>query len=195
MDSDTYKILLVDDNADIHDDFKKILITDRNAKDEESLREIKSQLFGEESQAQVHLNYEIDSAYQGEEAIELVAKAFKENKPYALAFMDVLMPPGFDGIETTKRLWEIDPDIQIVICTAYADYSWNDIIKKLGVNDNFIILKKPFESIEIRQFACCLTRKWHLSQQAGHKYDRLYEEVVREADKLKKMLEKNVPKK
>ena len=154
------RILLVDDNAEIHKDFCKIL--SRN--DTTTLEDDEAILFGvkkksENFEAQ---DYQIDSAYQGQEALALVQKSLVDDDPYALAFIDMRMPPGWDGIETIKRIWEIDPAIQMVICSAYSDHSWEDITRELGNSDNLLILKKPFEVIEINQFAAALTRKWEL---------------------------------
>ena len=71
--------------------------------------------------------FEIDSAYQGQEGLDLIEKSLLENRPYALAFVDVRMPPGWDGVETTCKIWEKYPDLQVVICTAYSDYSWEEM--------------------------------------------------------------------
>lgn len=192
MDKQQYRLLVVDDNPDIHTDFKKILTKDP-AQEYPELQDIKSKLFPVDAKKTASLTYEIDSALQGQEALQLVTEAVKQKKNYALAFVDMVMPPGWDGLETIKNIWKVDEDIQIVICTAYSDFSWDEIINLLGINDNFVILKKPFEVIEIRQFACCLTRKWFLGRKAGHKFDQLHEEVLEESLKLKKMLEK-IPK-
>ena len=105
--------------------------------------------------------FEIDSAFQGEEGLEKMLAAKEADRPYALAFVDVRMPPGWDGIETIRRLWEADSDLQVVVCTAYSDYSWDETIQKLGQSDRLLILKKPFDPIEIRQLACALTEKWN----------------------------------
>src|ERR1700726_3322418 len=84
----------------------------------------------------------------------------------ALAFVDVRMPPGWDGIETTCKIWEKYPDLQVVICTAYSDYSWEEMLKTLGSSDRMVILKKPFDNIEVLQLAISITEKWRLYQQA-----------------------------
>ncbi len=76
------------------------------------------------------------------------------------------MPPGWDGIETTVRIWAVDPDIQVVICTAYSDYSWSEMLDRIGHSDKLLILKKPFDNVEAIQLATALTEKWHLAQQA-----------------------------
>lgn len=103
--------------------------------------------------------FEIGSAYQGQEGLLLVKKALEVGRPYAMAFVDVRMPPGWDGVETTEKIWKIDPEIQIVICTAYSDYSWKEMFERIGNDDRMVILKKPFDTVEALQLAFALTEK------------------------------------
>jgi CheY-like chemotaxis protein len=158
----TYRVLIVDDNKSIHDDLRKILIGEDSGStdlqgDEELLFE-KAQVRG--------VRFEIDSAYQGQDGLAMMSRAVAENCPYALAFVDVRMPPGWDGIQTILHLWKAYPDLQVVICTAYSDYSWTDIVRDLGHSDSLVILKKPFDNIEAIQLAHALTRKWTVSREA-----------------------------
>jgi signal transduction histidine kinase len=106
--------------------------------------------------------FEVDSAFQGEEGIARVCSALREGRPYALAFVDVRMPPGLDGVETVERLWQEDPDLQVVLCSAYTDYSWEQVAQRLGISQRLLILRKPFDSIEVRQMAHALAEKWEL---------------------------------
>jgi PAS domain S-box-containing protein len=159
-----YRILVVDDNVAIHADFRKILISKDTGMSDMS--EAESALFGDEiSEEASETDYEIDTASQGEEGLGLVQRSLQEERPYALAFVDVRMPPGWDGIETISRIWKIDPTLQVVICTAYSDYSWEEMVSKLGRSANLLILKKPFDSVEVHQLACAMTEKWSLSRQ------------------------------
>ena len=154
----TARILIVDDNPEIHNDFEKIL-GNKQSIDQDFCQ--LAELFGDtDGDDNIGLNVEIDSAMQGEEAIEMVRQSIRDGKPYSLAFVDVRMPPGLDGVQTTQKLWEIDPEIQIVICSAYSDYSWQEIVAQLKHSDQFLILKKPFESIEVRQLANALHHRW-----------------------------------
>jgi two-component system, NtrC family, sensor kinase len=173
------RLLIVDDNRAIHEDFRKILSrTETPASSEfEAANAI---LFGEgaEDNSATVKPFELDSAYQGQEGLALVKKALAEGRPYAMAFMDVRMPPGWDGVETTAKVWEIDPDLQVVICTAYSDCSWDEMLRKLGQSDRLVILKKPFDSIEVLQLANSLTRKWQLLQESKGKVIDLEKMVV-----------------
>ncbi|GAO98539.1 cyclic di-GMP phosphodiesterase Gmr [Caedimonas varicaedens] len=183
------RIIIIDDNPEIHKDFIKILATDQSSV--EVLNDLEKALFAQEDikPAQLILpHFEIDTVSQGQEGVEYIKKALKEGKPYALAFVDVRMPPGWDGIETIKHIWELDRDMQIVICTAYSDYSWEETIDELGVSDNLLILKKPFDNVSVRQLACALTKKWQLMQESREHTESLEKHIQERTDSLQKSL-------
>ena len=159
------RILIVDDNTSIHADFRNILCPDKSG--EAAVDEMEAVLFDEDKLAAEQMSFELDSACQGQEGLEMVKRALAENRPYALAFVDVRMPPGWDGVETIARIWEVDPEIQIVVCTAYSDHSWGEMRAKVGQPDSLLVLKKPFDNIEVEQLAHALTKKWLLNHQAG----------------------------
>src|ERR1035438_61910 len=164
-----HRILVIDDNHAIHADLRKILLGEVKA--QERLQDDESFLFGVE--AVPVTKFEIDSAYQGQEGLAKLQQSLAEGRPYALAFVDVRMPPGWDGVETITHLWKAYPDLQVVVCTAYSDYSWNDIQRRLGQSENLLILKKPFDNIEVIQLAHALTRKWLVSGQAKARLEDL----------------------
>jgi two-component system NtrC family sensor kinase len=153
------RILVVDDNRTIHQDFRKILCPPAA---NDSLDAMEATLFGHHEKQDLALSFEVESAFQGEDALHMARTARQQGRPYALAFIDIRMPPGIDGVETTSRLWQEDPDIQVVICSAYADYSWEEMMLKLGLSQRLLILRKPFDGIEVRQLAFALTEKWEL---------------------------------
>jgi len=161
------RILLIDDNESIHDDFRKILC-DHAA--EPGLAAAESALFGDQAPGAVDRPvYQLASAYQGEAGFAQVNHAIEAGDPFAMAFVDMRMPPGWDGLETIERIFEVDQEIQIVICTAYSDHDWADIAERLAHPDRVLILKKPFDHVEVQQLAAALCAKWHLSRVArGH---------------------------
>lgn len=187
------RILIVDDNEAIHEDFRKVLAVNSN---DTSLDETKLMVFPDiektDDENAVTPCYLIDSAYQGQEALELVKKAVSDRLPYALAFVDIRMPPGWDGVETIKQIWEVDSMIQIVICTAHSDYTWQSLSRKLKISDGFLILKKPFDAIEVCQFASALTKKWELKklvQQQVETLETTIQERTAELRRAKEMAE------
>ena len=169
------RILIVDDNAAIHEDFKKILAPD--AADSQAIDNLESLIFGDAApKAQTH--FELAHAHQGQEALVLVEKSLADGQPFAMAFVDIRMPPGWDGIETIARLWAVNPELQVVICTAYSDYGWDSITQRLGSSDSLVILKKPFDHVEALQLAHALTNKWSLARQAALRVDELEQMVA-----------------
>ena len=153
------RILVIDDNQAIHDDFRAILCGTEN--NNAVLNQTKAELFNDQVYTSQE-EFEIDSAYQGQEGLKKITEAQRQQDPYIMVFVDVRMPPGWDGIETIQKIWEKHPQLQIIICTAHSDYSWHNMIKQLGQTDRLLILKKPFDSIEVRQIACSLAKKWDL---------------------------------
>jgi diguanylate cyclase (GGDEF)-like protein/PAS domain S-box-containing protein len=164
INSTDFRIMIIDDNPSIHQDFIKILTPVEPANEMNTLEE---QIFGTaETKKNIALpSFCIDTANQGQEGVEKIKNGLENGKPYALAFVDVRMPPGWDGIQTIKHIWKIDPDIQVVICTAFSDYSWEETIEQLGMSDNLLILKKPFDNTAVRQLAASLTKKWELMRE------------------------------
>jgi diguanylate cyclase (GGDEF)-like protein len=179
------RILIIDDNIEIHNDFIKIL--SKKAREKNNLDALEKIIFDTEEYSEPPSLPEliIDTASQGQEGVTRVADAIKEGHPYALAFVDIRMPPGWDGVETIQRLWQIDPDVQVVICTAYSDYTWEETVEKLGLKENLLILKKPFDNISVRQLSCALTKKWQLLQET-RSYTKLLEDHVEKRTHLLK---------
>src|ERR1700722_12038034 len=167
------RVLLVDDTPTIHTDFRKILAPAVIPSD---LDADEAFLFDQQATAGA-VRFEMQSAHQGREGLEKVRAAKLAGLPFAMAFIDMRMPPGWDGVETVEHLWKEDPRLQIVLCTAYSDCSWNEVLTRLDVRDRLLILKKPFDPIEVYQFANALTTKWQMTVQAAFKMERLEQAV------------------
>jgi two-component system NtrC family sensor kinase len=192
------RILIIDDNPDIHEDFRKIL--GRNARAEE-LDRLEAEIFTDrrppgsgpdslvrERPSRHKYVFEIDSALQGREGVEMVQKALQEGRPYAMAIVDMRMPPGWDGLETIERLFQADPALEICLCTAFSDYTWTEVLDRLGHTDQLLILKKPFDNIEVKQLAHAQVKKWTLARLVDQQM-RLLEKTV--IERTKGLLAKN----
>lgn len=187
-----HHILIVDDNTSIHQDIQSILQGTSTEADKE-LEALESELFGDDSDdvtgVSTNFEYNMDHAYQGEEAIEMVNKAAQAKHPYALVFMDVRMPPGMDGIQTIKRIWKDHPNTEIVICTAYSDYSWEAILAELGNSDKLLFMKKPFDATALKQTTLTLITKWNLRQETLQYTQKLETEVQERTKELANLVE------
>jgi len=179
------RILIIDDNPAIHEDFRKILLGGLHG--DQATDDLLSAVLGRSEKRESRTAFDLDSAVQGQDGLAKVEAALAEGRPYALAFVDIRMPPGWDGVETITQIWAKDPALQVVICTAYSDYSWQEIVEKLGNSDRLVILKKPFDNIEVLQLAHAMTKKWIVTRQAAAKFedlDRLVRERTSELLKL-----------
>lgn len=185
------RILIVDDNEQIHQDFSQILVKNDQFKKKAELKNKVLELIGETGTKSSNGNDEsfdfaLTSAFQGQEGLQKIKEAITAENPFAMAFVDMRMPPGWDGVETVKEIWKVDPEIQIVICTAYSDYSWDEVFSQTG-RSNLIILKKPFEPIEAYQLAATLTEKWNQTREI-----KLEKERAEKANQAKSMFLANM---
>jgi diguanylate cyclase (GGDEF)-like protein len=170
------RILIIDDSVDIHDDFRKVLGGGLDSA--ASLAAAEFALLGESLPTNMNPGFEVESAMQGQEGVVRAQQAIDEGRPFAMAFVDMRMPPGWDGLETIERLWAVDPDVQIVICSAHSDYDWSDVVARLKNSDKLLVVKKPFEPIEVLQSANALTRKWQNERIVRRQVETLEREVT-----------------
>jgi two-component system, NtrC family, sensor kinase len=178
-----HRILIVDDNHAIHDDFRKIFAPPDASAD--TLDALEAALLDRPAATtEPIVTFELVSAYQGREALDHVVASVASHRRFALAFVDMRMPPGWDGLETIERLWQVDPDLQIVICSAYSDHSWSDLRARLGARESLLILKKPFDTLEVVQCAHALTTKWTLAGQVRAHVDELEATVASRTQQL-----------
>ena len=179
------RILVIDDQSQIHETFARLFRDNR--KNSHDLDDFEAR-FLDEAQPTAHPTpkaspsapvFALTHAYSGEEGIHEAKKSIESGARYSVAFVDMRMPKGMDGLETIKRLWKIDSDIQVVICTAYSDHTWDDIVACLGYNDRLLLLRKPFAHDEARQLALALSEKYRLGIRQEEKLNLLRNEVDR----------------
>src|SRR5215475_690464 len=183
------RVLIVDDQRAIHDDFRKLL----EAAPASAAAALEQEILGESPLASV--DYEIESAYQGEAGLEAVRRARGSGRPFALAIVDARMPPGWDGLLTVEKIFEVDPDIQAVICTAYSDTRWQELQRRFGVSDRLLILKKPFDPAEACQLVCAMTEKWNLALKRRQAMQALLaaQETARESEERFRLIANSAP--
>ncbi len=174
------RILIIDDNAEIHADIRKILGAPKLP---DQLDELEADLFGAAVKPEGP-EILLDSAYQGREGFSMVCQAVEDGRPYCVAIVDMRMPPGWDGVETISHLLDEDPNLQIIICTAFSDYSWAETLEKLDNHVGLLVLKKPFDNVELRQMAHALAEKWVLQREVEAQVDNLESQVRQRTEAL-----------
>lgn len=169
------RILIIDDNESIHEDFRKVFASDVDP----ATTEAAMAFLGEAAQTERAAEYEIECVAQGELGLAALNDAIAAGRPFDMAFVDMRMPPGWDGVETIQHLWNADPFLEVVICSAYSDYSWSGIVEKLGLSDRYLIIRKPFDNVEVLQAAASLCEKRRLNRENAA-YRRDLEKKVQE---------------
>lgn len=157
---DKTRILVIDDSEPIHKDFRRILCPERPER-RVDLELLEEAIFGAPAVKDTAADkpmFEVDSAFQGQEGLAKVQEALSQGRPYALAFLDYRMPPGWNGVQTLRHLRKVAPTLPVVLCSAYSDYSWEDIAREFGQAQPPLELRKPFNSQELRQLAVRLTQ-------------------------------------
>ena len=172
------RIIIIDDQEEILRDYQEILSPFRF--EDPELEKLETELFKKQTlpSKSTQLSYEVFLVRDGKHGFELVKGMREKGEPIAVAFIDMRMP-GWDGLETAKRIREIDSEIEIVIVTAYSDQNRMVIVERVGEPSKLLYLKKPFDVEEIRQLALALTEKWNLAQKDKKQKELLKELLVR----------------
>lgn len=156
----TSRILVIDDEPSLQQAYRTILCP--RPAGNASLDAMDAALFGNPDSSTptpTPARFELDVASQGQQGLAMLTAALAEGRPYGMVFVDMRMPPGWDGVETVENLWKVDPNLEVVICTAYSDHPWNKVVDRLGHTHRLLLLRKPFDAAEIWQLAESLSQK------------------------------------
>lgn len=171
------RILVADDEAAILEIYEDALLDDPDDDAETAaLDDLEEALFGGSPQHPTGVRFELVTCRQGDEAVEAVARSQRDGRPFCVAFLDMRMPPGMDGLETAERIRELDPEINIAIVTGFSDAPFETIRKRVPPADRIFFFVKPFQLIELNQFATALCTKLRSERALKAAHDRL--EVV-----------------
>lgn len=162
---DMKRVLVIDDEQLILEAFREILQPSASSNGLDEISALTAELESEslsDNSCRFPSFYEVVCARQGEEGYRLITESVRTGDPFHVAFIDVRMPPGWDGIKTAREIRAVDPYIEIVIVTAYSDRNHSEIASSIGMPEKLLYLRKPFDREEIKQIALSLTRKWEL---------------------------------
>jgi CheY-like chemotaxis protein len=167
--SNDLRLLIVDDEEALHEDYTKCLAPSGRRTDR--YQAARDELFGPPSAAAAPagVSFRLSHAYAGAAALKLVEAAVVASDRFSVAFVDMRMPPGWDGVETIRRLWAVDSAVQVVLCTAFSDFTWDNVLAGVGKSDGLHLLRKPFGAEQVRRFAEVLSKKWDLARPANQR--------------------------
>ncbi|MFM2089848.1 MAG: hypothetical protein RLZZ127_337 [Planctomycetota bacterium] len=157
-----HRILVIDDQPEVRHDLRRVLVGGPGDGDLDRLAQ--EVLATGRAPAPAPASFAVSEAADGADGVAAAAAALADGAPFQVAFVDMRMP-GMDGMQTVQALWRDDPRLQIVLCTAYSDRSWAELCTVLGVTDRLLILRKPFDPIEVVQLALALGEKWRLARE------------------------------
>ena len=164
-----YRVLVVDDQREIHQDFEEMLTPGFTA----ALTDDLAEAFASEVDESFLPKFKLLHARSGSEAYDIVKTTIETGDPIAVAYVDIRMPPGMDGIETTQRIRAIDENIEIVLMSAYTDKSIGEIVHEMDLLHKLLYIRKPFAREEIQQITLALAEKWNVESELGDKRRQL----------------------
>ena len=164
-----YRVLVVDDQREIHQDFEEMLTPGVTGASTDDLADA----FASEVDESFLPKFQLLHARSGAEAYDIIKVAIEADNPIAVAYIDIRMPPGMDGIETTRRIRAIDENIEIVLMTAYTDKSLGEIVREMDLLHKLLYIRKPFAREEIQQITLALAEKWNVEGELGDKHRQL----------------------
>ena len=159
------RVLIVDDQDAIHDDFQEIL----NRQNRETASDTFAAAFlpADSKRSTTDLpTFELTHASSGDEAYQMIKAAQAANQPFAVAFIDIRMPPGMDGIETIRQIRKFEKNLEIVIMTAYMDKPLYEIVTNMEMPHKLLYIRKPVMRVEIQMITFSLVEKWNVEQKA-----------------------------
>ncbi|MCI1142683.1 EAL domain-containing protein [Sphingomonas sp. WKB10] len=174
------RLLIVDDEPAMHDSYARCFAVQRGAA-ENALDAMAAELFGDDAPAAdtaADDSFDLTHCHQGLDAVAAVEAALAAGTPYAVAFIDVRMPPGIDGRETARRIRALDPEINLCIVTGFSDFSPIEISKVAGPADKIFYIAKPFEVAEIVQTATALAHRWQVDRELTAAREQLAAQIV-----------------
>ena len=155
------RVLVVDDQHEIHTDFMEMLSPTEVGSSADEMAEA----FLSETPEIGLPTFELLHSVSGEDACEVIRAGRNLNRPIALAYVDVRMPPGIDGVETIRQIREIDREVELVVMTAYTERNLPNTIRKLGLPHKLLYIRKPFTREEIQQITLSLVLKWNVERE------------------------------
>jgi len=186
-----FRLLLVDDDRDILKFFRQILCYEKSNLSIHSESEISAVKNDFRTTPTLGLQpFDVVTCQQGDEAVDAVENAVKEGRPFSVAFIDIRMPPGPDGIWASEHIRTLDPNIEIVIMTGYPDADPLSITNRVPPMHKLLFLKKPIDMMEIRQFASALSMKWYTECELQKVHRELEQRVEDRTRKLRKINER-----
>jgi two-component system, cell cycle sensor histidine kinase PleC len=192
-----FRILVADDEHQMLESYQTVLRDcDEPSRASLAVSSLESELYGTKGRAESTAGrIELTLCTQGEQAIQETERALRQGRPYAVALLDVRMPPGINGVQAAKAIRDLDPDLHIVVVTGHSDVDPREIVSSITPPERLFYLVKPFQPQELQQLVSALTHKWSAERQLIEAHRQLKEQygeleaALTEAQEAKKRAE------
>jgi CheY-like chemotaxis protein len=154
------RILAVDDDAGLLDDYRRILNPGTGPRDESLFAQLESDLIGAAVGHKRFPEIDVATATQGHAAVDAVRAALDEGRPFAVAFIDLYLARGLDGLRAAEQIRALDSDIHIVLVSAKAELHPVEMSERVPPADQLFFVNKPFHAAEIQQLVLALAARW-----------------------------------
>ena len=166
LDAPLIRVLVVDDEQAVIDAYRQVLGDASQSPANPAIEDLRARLFTANPAANATRKpeepgsrFDATFCHGADAAVAAVHDAVEVGQPYSVVFLDMRMPPGPDGAWAAEQIRQLDPLIEIVVCTAYSDVDPQDIGKRAPPDDKLFYLQKPFHPHEVRQLARALGDK------------------------------------
>jgi DNA-binding CsgD family transcriptional regulator/CheY-like chemotaxis protein len=104
--------------------------------------------------------FELAVSFSGNQAIETVKKALRDDDPFAVVMIDAVLSANSEGVWTGGQIRKIDPDVNFILLTDTLDVDLADIIARISLESKVLYLNKPFHRKELKQFVTAAGAMW-----------------------------------
>ncbi len=155
------RVLVADDEPEVLDAYRTVLGVRRSA-GSAAITDLKARLFGTAETAPPPGDepvFDVVFTPGAEAAVQAVRDSIEQDNGFAVAFLDMRMPPGPDGAWAAAEIRALDSHIDIVISTAYSDVDPHELSHRVAPAGKMFYVQKPFHPHEVHQLAVALGEK------------------------------------
>lgn len=157
------RILAVDDDPQMLDLFHFVFRTKVKKHHEEDSLSFSSIV--PEDQESLAATFELAIAKSADDAVQMVRSSLNEASPVALAFVEVRLLSGEDGVQIAERIREADPSVNLILLADSEGADTQELAWRVPPPDKLLYILKPVEAAEILHLASAFSAKWNLERQ------------------------------
>jgi CheY-like chemotaxis protein len=152
------RVLIADDDEHILQCYRTAFGDNHSNDCIETLSSLEAELFDARPGSEPTPKFDLVACNQGHDAISLATEAAREGKRFDVVILDVRMPPGIDGVEAGCRIRQLDPDVQIVFVTGFADLTMCELARRVPPPVKLHYFNKPISFMRLAESVVDMVR-------------------------------------